>query len=55
MSEDYTTLTCRHCGTSVPTDQAVDVETPVGPVSICFPCSIITGGHMPGLEDDPDD
>jgi hypothetical protein len=38
MSEDFETLTCRHCGTSVPTDQAVDVETPVGPVSLCYGC-----------------
>jgi hypothetical protein len=38
MSEDFETLTCRHCGTSVPTDQAVDVETPVGPVSLCYDC-----------------
>ena len=55
MSEDFETLTCRHCGNSVETDEDVDVETPVGPVSICFPCSIITWGHMPGLEDDRND
>ena len=38
MSEDFETLTCRHCGTSVPTDQAVDVATPAGPISLCQHC-----------------
>lgn len=36
--DDVQTLTCRYCGTTVFTDDAVDVETPVGPVSVCGPC-----------------
>jgi hypothetical protein len=38
MSEDFETLTCRYCGISVLTDQAIDYETPVGPVSLCPTC-----------------
>jgi hypothetical protein len=38
MSEDFETLTCRHCGDSVDTEDALDVETPVGPISLCRHC-----------------
>jgi formylmethanofuran dehydrogenase subunit E len=38
MSEDFETLTCRHCGESTMTRTAVDVETPVGPISLCHGC-----------------
>ena len=37
-SEDFETLTCRHCGMPVPTVLAHDVETPVGPASLCYDC-----------------
>jgi len=38
MSEDFETLTCRYCGMDVPTVLAHDVETPVGPASLCYDC-----------------
>jgi len=40
MSEDFETLTCRYCGMDVDTDDAVDVDTPVGPVSLCPHCHV---------------
>jgi hypothetical protein len=40
MSEDFETLTCRYCGMDVETDEAVDVQTPVGPVSLCPHCHV---------------
>lgn len=38
MSEDSLTLSCRYCGVTVRTADAHDVETPVGPVSLCQHC-----------------
>jgi len=43
MSEDFETLTCRHCGYEVETDEAVDVETPFGPLSVCTRCDTDVG------------
>jgi hypothetical protein len=38
MSEDSLTLSCRYCGVTVRTADAHDIETPVGPVSLCQHC-----------------
>jgi len=55
MSEDYTTLTCRHCGTPVPTVLAHDVETPVGPASLCYDCYDRIMVDHPTPDEDPRD
>jgi len=55
MSEDYTTLTCRHCGAYVDTEDALDVDTPVGPVSLCVDCyDQVVRLHPDQAEDDHD-
>jgi len=38
MSEDLSAVTCSHCGKTVPLERADDVETPVGPLTVCLSC-----------------
>jgi len=55
MSEDYTTLTCRHCGAYIDTKDALDVDTPAGPVSLCVDCyDQVVRLHPDQAEDDHD-